>query len=334
VRYIIYGAGGVGGIIGGKMFMSGAEVVLVARGEHLMAIQRDGLKLQHPKPDTTETLGMQAVANPADIEFRPDDVVVLTMKSQDTVGALEDLRLAAGDQVPVVCCQNGVENERQALRRFANVYSMLVIMPANYLEPGIVETTAWPVSGVLDIGRYPHGSDALAESISRDLAGAGFVSRTDPRVMRLKYAKLAQNMVNALQAILGPGVDSQDLLAKARAEADACFDAAGIDSATLDEFLTRNREMGSGVAGIGGGGWRGGSTWQSLVRGSGSSETDYLNGEVVLLGRLHGIPTPANEVLQLYVDSMAKNRQQPGDVSIEEVRQQVALREAAVVRRD
>jgi 2-dehydropantoate 2-reductase len=334
VRYIVYGAGGVGGVIGGKMFMNGIEVVLIARGEHLTAIQRDGLKLQHPKPDTTETLRLQAVGHPSDIEFQPDDVVVLTMKSQDTVGALEDLRLAAGDQVPVVCCQNGVENERQALRRFANVYAMLVIMPANYIEPGIVETTAWPVTGVLDIGRYPHGSDELAESISRDMARAGFASHADPQVMRLKYAKLAQNMVNALQAILGPGVDSEDLLSKARAEADACFAAAGIDSATAEEFRERNRQMGSGVAGIGGGGWRGGSTWQSLVRGSGSSEPDYLNGEVVLLGRLHGVPTPANEVLQLYVDRMAKNRQKPGDVSIEELRQQVAYREAAFARRD
>ena len=64
--------------------------------------------------------------------------------------------------------------------------------------------------------------------------------------------------------------------------------------------------------------------------GSGSSETDYLNGEVILLGRLHGVPTPANEVLQLYVDRMAKERQQPGAVSIEELREQVALRELAI----
>ena len=42
----------------------------------------------------------------------------------------------------------------------------------------------------------------------------------------------------------------------------------------------------------------GGSTWQSLARGAGSIESDYLNGEIVLLGRLHGVPTPVNAVLQ------------------------------------
>ena len=104
----------------------------------------EGLRLKHPNPDTTETLPIPAVAHPSEITFREDDVVLLTMKSQDTSAALEDLRIAAGDEIPVICLQNGVENERIALRRFRNVYGVLVIMPANYVEPGIVDTTSWP----------------------------------------------------------------------------------------------------------------------------------------------------------------------------------------------
>ena len=42
---------------------------------------------------------------------------------------------------------------------------------------------------------------------------------------------------------------------------------------------------------------RGGSTWQSLARGTGDSEIDYLAGEIVLQGRLHGVPTPVNEAV-------------------------------------
>jgi 2-dehydropantoate 2-reductase len=331
MRYIIYGAGGVGGIVGGKLFMSGKEVVLIARGAHLEAIRRDGLRLQHPNPNTTEMLRIPAVSHPSEIEFRDDDVVILTMKSQDTIGALEDLREAAGDLIPVVCAQNGVENERQALRRFRNVYGMLVIMPANYLEPGLVDTTAWPGTGVLDLGRYPEGSDDLAEQIAADVSAAGFVAQADPKILRLKYSKLNQNMVNAIQAIIHPEVDTADILEKARKEAEACFTAAGIEWAPTSEMMGRNAANRSGApAGIGGGGWRGGSTWQSLMRGVGSSETDYLNGEIVLLGRLHGVPTPANEVLQLYVDRVARSRQEPGTTDVEEVRAEIARREAAL----
>ena len=328
MRYIIYGAGGVGGIVGGKLHLSGADVVLIARGEHLRAIQQNGLRLRHP--EETLTLPIEAVGHPSEIEFRPDDVVILTMKSQDTEAALDELRLAAGDQVPVVCCQNGVENERVALRRFANVYGMLVIMPANYLEPGLVETTAWPTTGVLDLGRYPEGTDELCERIAADIERAGFVARADAKVMRLKYSKLHQNMVNAIQAICDPKEDSTDILAKMRAEAEACFAVAGIDWAPMQEFAERNSRMRVSVGGIGGGGWRGGSTWQSLMRGAGSSESDYLNGEIVLLGRLHGVPTPANEVLQVYVDRLARLKQPPGSVTVEELREQIARREQAV----
>ena len=132
--YIIYGAGGVGSIIGAKLLMAGIDVVLIARGEHLAAIQKDGLHFKHPNPHTIEPLQITAVEHPSEIRFRPDDVVFMTMKSQDTGPALDELRFVAGDQVRVVCAQNGVENERMALRRFANVYGMLVILPANYTE--------------------------------------------------------------------------------------------------------------------------------------------------------------------------------------------------------
>ena len=64
------------------------------------------------------------------------------------------------------------------------------------------------------------------------------------------------------------------------------------------------------------------------MRGTGSSEVDYLNGEIVLLGRLHGVPTPANEVFQLYAERMARRHEAPGSVSVKEMQQQIARREA------
>ena len=57
------------------------------------------------------------------------------------------------------------------------------------------------------------------------------------------------------------------------------------------------------------------SIWQSLERRLGSIETDYLNGEIVLLGRLHGVPTPVNEVLQRLANDLARRRAEPGTFS-------------------
>ncbi|HEX5369469.1 MAG TPA: 2-dehydropantoate 2-reductase N-terminal domain-containing protein [Dehalococcoidia bacterium] len=326
MRYIVYGAGAVGGAFAGKLNLAGIEAVLIARGDNLRVLRESGLRLKHTNPDATESLHLEVVGHPSEIAFRPDDAVLLTMKSQDTIGALEDLRLAAGDQIPVVCCQNGVENERQALRRFANVYGALVIMATSYLQPGSVDVAMWPISGVADLGRYPEGVDATAEAIAADLARAGFVSHVDPSIMRMKYSKLHQNMVNALQALLPPNSDSADVLDQLRNEATACFAAAGIDWAPTAEMMARNAGTRSRIEGIGGGGWRGGSTWQSIARGAGSSETDYLNGEIVLLGRLHGIPTPANETVQLLVERLARSGGAPGTMTTDELRQAIAAR--------
>ena len=60
----------------------------------------------------------------------------------------------------------------------------------------------------------------------------------------------------------------------------------------------------------------GGSTWQSLARNAGSIETDYLNGEIGLLARLHGVPTPANAALQAIASRMAREGAAPGSMTV------------------
>ena len=55
----------------------------------------------------------------------------------------------AAERLAVVCAQNGVDNERAALRRFATVVAMCVWLPATYLEPGRVSAGGTPVPGVL-----------------------------------------------------------------------------------------------------------------------------------------------------------------------------------------
>ena len=98
MRYVVYGAGAIGASVGAKLHMNGIEVALIARGAHLKALQTDGLTLIHP--DASEQLKMPASGHPSEIEWRPDDVCVLAVKSQDTQAALEQLRLCAGADVP------------------------------------------------------------------------------------------------------------------------------------------------------------------------------------------------------------------------------------------
>ncbi|MEX2236903.1 MAG: 2-dehydropantoate 2-reductase [Dehalococcoidia bacterium] len=317
MRFVIYGAGAVGGAIGGRLFQSGHDVSLIARGDHLAALQSDGLRLQWADGD--ETLPVPAVANPSDIELTNDDVVFLCMKTQDTAGALAALHDSAPPGVAIVSAQNGVESERLALRHFANVYAMVVMLPATHLEPGHVIISSAPLTGILDIGRYPTGSDGRAEEISKTLAASTFSSAVDERVMRQKHAKLLMNLGNALQAACGSGAEAGDIYRRLREEATACYEAAGIDWATDDEVRER-RSGNRTLQPVAGQGRQGSSTWQSLARGQGSVEADYLNGEIVLLGRLHGVPTPANETVRRLANSLAAEGRPPGTVPVEDVR--------------
>lgn len=316
MRYIIYGAGGIGGAIGGKLFHRGHDVVLICRGEQTTAIQRKGLTVKTP----TETLQLpiRAVGHPRELVFTKNDVVILTMKSQDTEMALRELERAGGRDVAVVCCQNGVDNERMAVRRFARVYGMVVWMPATYLEPGVVLNHASPIGGILDAGCYPRGSDPLITQVTADLTACGFSAKPDPNIMRWKYTKLLSNLRNALQASCGLDAPGGDFARAVRQEALACYKAAGIEFVSEDEMRQRVQteiKMGD----IEGHPRAGGSTWQSLVRGLPSVEVDYLNGEIALLGALHGIPTPYNRVLQQVVNDFARTGKKPGGITVEEL---------------
>ena len=309
MRYVIYGAGAIGGVIGARLHLTGHEVALLARGAHLEALRGQGLTFI--SAEGTETLPIPAAGSPEELDLAEEDIVVLAMKSQDTVAALDALFAAAPPGITVVCAQNGVVNERMALRRFPNVYGQLVILPGTHLEPGVVISSASPVYGVLDLGRYPRGSDERAAGIAADLTEAGFSAVASDDIMPWKYAKLLRNLANSTQAILGLEERAEGLMARAHEEALACFEAAGIEITSDDEFRERfevlNRIFAGSPAAR-----AGNSSWQSLTRGSTTIEAAYLNGEVALLGRLHGVPTPVNALLQEVATEVAAAGRGPG----------------------
>ena len=314
-RYVVVGAGAIGGTIGGLLAQDGHDVVLVARGAHLAALQGTGLDLRTPRGSTT--LALPAVGSVAEVDWRAGDVALLAVKGQDTEAVLDQLVDAAGRHVPVVCAQNGVANERRALRRFPDVHGMCVMLPAVHLEPGVVAAFGDPSPGILDLGRIPRGTDDLDAELAGALRGAGFASEAHPAILRAKHRKLLMNLANAVTALCGTealGTEvGAELVTAVMAEGEEVLAAAGIDVATAEEDAARR----DGVFRIGtveGVDRGGGSSWQSLARGTGTIEVDTLNGEIVLLARLHGVDAPRNARLQDLAHRAARERWEPGRV--------------------
>jgi 2-dehydropantoate 2-reductase len=314
MRFVVYGAGAIGGVVGARLFQSGHEVVLIARGAHYEAIRDKGLRIQSPADD--ETLPIPVVDHPSRLTLTGDDVVFLAMKSQDTIGACDALEACAPPDIAVACFQNGVENERVVLRHYAGTYAVCVMSPTSHVDPGVVIAQSAPVGGLFDIGCYPHGLDARAEEIAVALNASTFHSVPRADVMRWKYTKLLMNLANSIEATVTPDPDVRDLVRRVRAEGEACLRAAGIDFASRDEDKERRGER-MHVQPVDGDTRRGGSSWQSLARGTHSIETDYLNGEIVLLGRVHGVATPANELMQQTANRLAREGAPPKSIPVE-----------------
>ena len=310
MRFVVYGAGAVGGVIAARLHLGGQDVQVVARGDHLDAIRRTGLRMV--TPDDESVVRLPAAARLAELDVGSDTAVLVAVKSHQTAAVMHDVARSTPPDVTLVSAQNGVANEAVLLRCRAHVVGMVVMLPSSHLEPGVVVQGSSNRPGLLDVGAFPSGTSDRAESVAAGLRAGGFESVVRPDIMAWKHRKLMMNLGNAAGAACAPGPERDELVDRAQVEGEAVLAAAGIpviseaeDDERRGDLLDTSRMRGRG----------GGSTWQSLRRGTGDVEVDYLNGEVSLLGRLHGVPTPVNDLLRDAAWRLAAARLEPGSLS-------------------
>jgi 2-dehydropantoate 2-reductase len=316
MRYVVLGIGAVGGTIAARLSSAGHDVLALARGEHAARVTEDGLHLDSPSGPVLARLPV--VDSPERLALGPDDVLVLATKSQHTADLLDRLPATARD-LPLLCAQNGVSNEREALRRHAHVHGVCVMLPALHTRPGRVAVFGEP-SAVLEVGLATGGHDAVDEQVAADWTAAGLLTRVRDDVMAYKHRKLLTNLGNAVQALLGTDLDEEgqalsgEIARRAVDEGERVLGRAGVpvvDAGEWDRDVHARIRV-SDVPGVTRGG---GSTWQSLVRGSGTVEADHLNGEIVLLARLDGGAAPVNEALRRTVVDAAREHRVPGSIA-------------------
>lgn len=337
-RYVIVGAGAIGGGLGGLLVEAGVPVTLVARGAHFDAISRHGLTVR--TPERTVVVQPDLVDGPASITITIDDVLVIATKTQQAEAALaqwadcpvhdgENVTGTAGERLPVLMALNGVASEQLALRWFARVYGVCVWMPATYLEPGDITVRASNTYGLLHTSRVPAAltndeDRAFLSEIQLDWAKAGFEVPQPADVMPWKYRKLLANLANSFNALVGDPKPVSDLIDLARAEAVDAYASAGIvmNSEAQEEASRHALKIGK-VPGQADGVRS--STWQSMARATGSSESDYLNGEIVAIAHQHGRATPVNAAIASLMREAVRTGAKPGDLSADDLRARVEV---------
>lgn len=293
MKIVFFGAGGVGGYFGGRLAQAGADVAFVARGAHLEAIQRDGLRIVSPKGDAH--VRVRASADPA--ALGPADVVFLTVKMYDVDTAASELRPLLGPGTMVVTLQNGVEATAMVARRVgeAHVAGGVAYVAAVIAEPGLIRHTALDalIVGELDGAISPRLA-ALRDAASS--AGFGFTASDDiRRDLWSKFARLSvfSGMTSVTRSPVGVLRASPGLVAMMHAAVDEAIavgraHGVALGPAVKDEVFG----MFNGVPPQ-----AKSSMLEDLERGR-RLELPWLSGAVVRLGHEVGVPTPTHALIE------------------------------------
>ena len=151
MKVAVFGAGGIGGLLGGRLARDGHEVHLIARGDHLAALREDGLRVESADGDFH--VDVHATDDPEAVG--PCDYVLFTVKSFDTEAAAADLDPLVGGDTAVISLQNGVDNEPTLAQAVGAEHVMggVAYVFSTIGAPGVVEHQGGPdryVVGELD----------------------------------------------------------------------------------------------------------------------------------------------------------------------------------------
>ena len=304
VTIAVIGAGAIGSVIGGLLSKAGEDVTLVGRKSHVDAINHNGLILDGESGEMV--IKVKAAEN---LDFKPD-LVLLAVKTQDVESSVRKVQLFVSS-TPVITMQNGVQSDDivAGILGKENIISSVVIFGSLFLEPGkALYSLPWGKIALL-IGE-PFGTKgnrlqslsalfnkALPTDISEDIRGA-------------HWTKLLWNLNNPIPAVTGlslqelnPYPQMRELQVNLMKEGLEVIKIAGMKTAdvpgmplslmeTIMETMVKMPLPTSFFGQLP----MLGSTFQSIKRRK-STEIDYLNGEIVNLGKKRNIPTPANSLM-------------------------------------
>ena len=141
LKIAVMGAGGIGGYYGGRLAAAGMDVTFIARGAHLAAMQKDGLRIISPLGDV-HIPAVKATDDPATIG--PVDIVMFCVKLYDVDEASELCRPLIGPDTAVISFLNGIDSEvrMQAILGAGTVVGGVAQIPSNIRNPGVIEHKA------------------------------------------------------------------------------------------------------------------------------------------------------------------------------------------------
>ena len=291
MRIAIFGAGGIGGYLGGRLSQAGEEVVLIARGEHLQAIKEHGLRVDSIKGDFVATPAL-ATDNPT--EAGPVDAVILGVKAWQVLDAAKAMRPMIGPETFVVPMQNGVEATAQLASVLGekSVVVGLGGLVSYIVGPGhILHAGGEPY---VSFGESDNSTSERTQNLLEAFKNAGVTANIPANIQAALWAKLALMAVNS-----GIGAITRVPTGQWRSVAGSWKMAQHVAQEVLAVAAGKGIAMpsdslASTVSRLEASAPNSTSSMQRDLMEGRFSELEVQTGAVVRLGLEAGVPTPVN----------------------------------------
>ena len=291
----VVGAGAVGCFFGGRLAKAGYSVTLIGRPSHVDAINRDGLWVD--SQDFCGAIPVRASVSVSDAARA--DLILLAVKSTDTVAAAQTLSPVLRPDTLILSLQNGVDNCARLRPYIAQAaFPAVVYVAVGMQGPGRVKHFG---RGELVIGDPESSPPSRAEDSLRAIAGvfesAGMPCAVSPEIKHALWKKFLVNCTyNGISALgqipYGEMVrlpQIQSLIEALTEEFIQVAQAEGVDL-SREEAALANQSIAQTMPG------QRSSTAQDLARGK-PTEIDYLNGVIVEIAHRHGISVPTHRAI-------------------------------------
>ena len=294
MKIAIYGAGGVGGYYGAVLARAGHEVALVARGAHLAAIRRNGLRVRSPGGDF-EVRPSRATDDPA--EIGPVDAVIVAVKSLHLAAVRDGIAPLLAPDTLVVPLLNGVDAHEALLPAVgrARMGKGLTRIISEIARPGEIRHVG--LEPYVAMAEWDGGTSPRVEALVAALVEAGVQAEVPPDIDAALWFKfLLICSIGGVCAVcrmpVGPVralPETRELLRRAMQEiADV---ARGLGIILPGDAVTRALAIADSLPP------EGTSSLQRDIAAGAPSELDDWSGAAVRLGARSGVPTPVQSFI-------------------------------------
>ena len=293
MRIAIMGSGGMGGFLGAKLAMAGHDVTFIARGEHLKAINSNGLKL-HSNEGDMHIHPAQAIENTKDVG--PVDLILFCVKLYDTEEAARACLPMIGENTFILTLQNGVNSVDiiSAVVGNGKTIGGSIYVSASIQSPGVIKHSGG--TNTIRFAEVDNLPSPRTEILERIFKEAGLIGVREENLQQMLWTKFVLLCANAgMGSLTDSGArtmcsdpDTKEILLGAMWEVYNVAKAMGIDlpEDTVQDALNLILSAGHKKDLI---------ASQCLDLRSGNKlELEWAQGTLHRLGKQYGVPTPIN----------------------------------------